>query len=94
MKKLYLLACVGLLTACLAGCNRGWPGCFGRGQTYAPQAYQTYAPQAYETCDPCCESQGYGAYYVEPGSEWVPATTPITVESLPTPGPLTDDAKS
>jgi len=86
MKKLYFLASVGLLTACLAGCNRGWPDCFSRGLTYTPQTY--------ETCDPCCEGEGYGSYYVEPGGEWVPASTPITVDSLPTPGPATKEPKS
>ncbi len=83
MKKLYFLASVGLLTACLAGCNRGWSGCFSRGLTYTPESY--------ENCDPCCESEGYESYYVEPGGEWVPTT----VESIPTPGPApAEEAKN
>ena len=89
MKKLYYLAIVGLLTTCLAGCNRGWPNCFSRGMSYAPQTC--------EPCESCCEGEayeGYENYYVEPGAEWVPATTPTPVESLPTPGPAAEDVGS
>lgn len=83
MKKLCFLAIVGLLTTCLAGCNRGWPNCFSRGLFYAPQTC--------EPCESCCEGEvyeGYESYYVEPGAEWVPATTPQTLESVPETAPV------
>lgn len=70
MKKVYFLVAAGLITAGLAGCNRGWPGCFGRGLFYrTPEAYEDY-------CEPCDE---YETYYDDASAEWVP----VAPESLP-----------
>ena len=86
MKKLYFLGMAGLVAISLAGCNRAWPGCFGRGLLWTPAVY--------DACDPCCETEVEGSYYVEPDSEWVPATAPTIVEPLPTPAPITEAPKS
>ncbi len=77
MKKVYCLLAVGLLTVGLTGCNRGWPGCFGRGLFYrAPENYE-----AYDTCDECGS-----AHYGDTSGEWVPVT-PENLPPLPTQAP-------
>lgn len=80
MKKAFFLLIVGVLAASLVGCNRGWPGCFGRGLFYRdPGNYETY----YEPCDEC------GSYHGDTNAEWVP----VDPENLP-PRPTQAPAKA
>jgi len=84
MKKVYYLAAAALVVVGLTGCNRGWPGCFGRGLFYpGHEAYGAY----YDSCDSC------GSHYGDAGSEWVPVL-PENAESVPTEAPAeaTDSA--
>lgn len=87
MKRMFYLASVGLLLASLAGCNRGWPSCFGtNGNSFCSNGND-------ECCeviqgDECCESNGYYAPS-SPAVQYVPSPVPSKVDELPMPGPDT-----
>lgn len=84
MKRLFYVACAGLLVVSLAGCSRGWPSCFCNNNND-------------ECCeviqgDECCDSN---VYYGSsgPAVQYAPAPTPAPspskVNELPMPGPDT-----
>lgn len=77
MKRVFVLASMGLFLVSLAGCNRGWPSLFCNSGS---ECYEIIEGEE------CCESS---TYYTpsSPAIEYVPSPTRSKVDELPMPGP-------